>query len=197
MIAHHVRHILGTNLTRRLYKQRHFSLQVIPHGIVNPVRSGTGDFPAIFHVCKRSVSEDIESAPCPGITSAGSAEIKRIECISETEILIPAFEPSFLAGKRNHIRSIKTVFRVVKRESRDSSLIGMRTNISVRNTPCHPDNSLAVRSLAHEVHHPGLFGVSDGESLPFRHISVFIGETDDDTNGLTRRLGTLKSHIYQ
>ena len=176
MVPHHVGHILDTDLARGLDEERHLALQVVAHRIVQPVRSGRGDFlPGLIEVGELPVAENVEGAPGPGVACPRTAEIQGIVCVAEGELGILAGEVPHLAGEGDDVRRIEAVLGVIQRETRDPGLVGVGADVAVGDAARHPDDTLLLLALADEIHHPDFVGVGDGETLALGRVAVLVG----------------------
>ena len=195
VVAHHVGHVGHADLLGRLDEEGHFALEVIAHRIVQPVGGGAGDFHAVLFVGEGALAQDVEGAPSTGVAGAGSAEVKRVVGVAETEIRILALVPAQLAGETDHVRGEEAVLGVVLREARDAGLVGVGADVAVGDAAGHPDDAFIVRAFAHEVHHPSFLRVGDGEGLAAGRIAVAVCQVDDDLDGLAGRAGALQGDV--
>ena len=195
MVAHDVCDVLDSDLARRLDKQRHLSLQVISHGIVEPVGCGGTDLAAFgIEVGESPVAEDVEGAPGAGVAGSRAAEIQRIVGVAEAEARVISFVPALGTGEGDHIGSKDTVVRIVLREGRDAGLVGMGADVPVGYPARNPYDALLL-SFAHEVHHPGFLCIGDREGLSFGGVAILVGQGHDDIYGFACRAGPLQSHV--
>ena len=163
--------------------QRQFAGEIVAHSVVEV---GVG--------VESAASQDAEHAPHAGVAAANRAEIERAVGLAERELLVRAVEEAPLTGEGDDIGSIESL-RIVQRETGDAGLVRVSADVAVGDAAGHPHDAAVVRSLADEVHHPGLGLVYDAEGLAFRSIAVFICKAHDDLYRLPGRPGAFEGHV--
>ena len=196
VVAHHVGHVLGADLARRLHEQRHLAAEFVAHRIIDPVRSRRADEGSVLLVGEGPVAQYVECRPSPCIAGPGAREVERIVGIAEAEILVLALVPALAACEVYHVRRVEAVLRVIEREAGDAALVRVGAYVSVRHPARYPYYALFL-TLADEVHDPRLLGIRDGEGLAFGRVAVGIRQLHDSADGLARGAGTLQGHVDQ
>ena len=195
VVAHHVRDIFDAYLAGRLDEEGHLALQVVAHGVVQPVRGGTRELGTILDIGELPVAKDVECRPGPSLAAPSAAEVQRIIGIAEAEILVGTAVPALAAGEFGHIGGVHAVFGVIPGETGDAALIGMGADVAVGNAAGHPHYALLVGTLAHQVHDPSLSGVGDAEGLALGRIAVLACQRHYGLYGLAGRAGALKRNV--
>ena len=189
----------------RLNPERKPVGRIEAHRIIQERESLAGnDAAGLIFIGEPTITQDIERTPHTRITRTHAPEIQRAVSIRETEIRILTFEITLLPRKRDDIRRIHAIVRILQREGRDTRLVGVTGNHAVRNATGYPDHTLVdvaailqQDTLADHFQDPGLFLIDDGETLALGIVTIFIGQSGHALDGLARRLATLQGDVNQ
>ena len=182
VITHGILYILYGNLTVRLHEQRHrfvcFSLY-------------------IRKVCLSLIGKHIEITPDTGFTITAGTEIKWSICLGKAEVLIHPIKISLFAGKRNHVRRIKTILLIVHIKLLDTRLVGMSRDTIIGHAYSHPYGTTYTGTFTDHLHNPYFIGIGNGKRLSFAIIAIFLYKVSHNPNGLTSCTRTLQTDIYK
>ena len=195
VVTHHVGHLLKADLLSRLHKERQTVVSIVTHRKIEILLSGT----AVYH----TVTQNVVRSPYSGLAASHAAESERSVCVAETEFLVSTLEVTHLAGEIHHVLRIQPVLGVIEIYIGDTGLVGMGTDVSVRNTRSHPDDALAdiaalpvqLAALSDKLHNPHLVLVGNRERLSAGGVTVLVSQIRDNLYGLAGCPGPLKSDI--
>ena len=129
VVTHSVENDLWRDLLTWLNPQRHTVFGVVAHSVV-----GIG---------VHTVSNGAEEAPYTSLATTQCAEVGRCVGVAEAELLVATRVETLLASEGDYILGVEAVLRIVERECRDTSLVGVCAYVAVRNAACNPYDTLA------------------------------------------------------
>ena len=154
VISHGLHDVLRAESSRWLDEQRHAVGEVVALRVVEVLVG-----PGFAH-------DRAKERPNSSLAKPRPFKGHRVVSIRKRKVGIFSRVQPNASSEGDGVGSIQAVVLVIEGEGGDSSLIGMASDVAIRNATSHPHSAFLVTPLSNQLHHPELVLVSDGKALP-------------------------------
>lgn len=139
-----------------------------------------------------------EDAPDAGCRVASRLDGRFVIGIGKAEGLpVSRVVISLFDGERHDIVGVKTVLRVVERETPHPEAVGVRRDVAFGYSKGDPGRAFAPGAGSHHFHQPHFVGIGDREGFGGRLVAELFDQRAHDLDRLARRLRPLEGELHE